>query len=339
MARWTRAVLCLLQLALAGGSHAATQAGTGFFITPDGYIATNFHVVQGGVSISVRDSRGRVFPGRLVRADFANDVAIVKIEGSFPFLPLARSSSVRKGDAVFTLGYPNVQLQGLALKLTEGTVSSLSGLQDQPNTFQVSVPIQPGNSGGPLINREGAVVGLVVSKLSSEATVKSGSQLPEVVNYAVKSNYLLELVSTDPNVTEQVRIAEKKGRESTLPSLVARAESSVVLILVSDQSAEPEAKNRVQVAPPPPSPPIERQASASELFAEGKRAHDQGRNSEAFVLVEKSAGLGNADAQFLLGLFYARGQGTVKDDVAAFRWYLKAAEQGLATAQNNVGVM
>jgi len=340
MKRLTWAALCIGQLCVAGPCLATTSAGTGFFITPTGYIATNLHVVRGAVSISARDSRGQVYPGQLVRVDTANDLALIKVEGSFPFLLLARSSAARKGDAVFTLGYPNVQLQGLAVKLTDGTVSSLSGLQDEPNTFQISVPVQPGNSGGPLINREGAVVGVVVAKLSAEAALRGGSQLPEVVNYAIKSNYLLELIGTEANAAKRVRLSEHRGKESALPSLVAKAEPAIVFVLATDEL--PLAATAIRPAPEPPTKPapVEQQPpSAQALFLEAQKANSQGRRSDGISLLRKSAGLGSAEAQAALGYNYESGSGVTQNDDEAVAWYRRAADQGIPAAQNNLGRM
>jgi arginine/ornithine transport system substrate-binding protein len=119
------------------------------------------------------------------------------------------------------------------VKFTDGTISSLSGIRDEPNTFQISVPIQPGNSGGPLVNREGVVIGVVVAKLSATAALNSGSSIPEAVNYAVKSNYLLELVDRDSNIGGQIHQQPKLTKDLPLPDLVSKAEQSIVFIVAT----------------------------------------------------------------------------------------------------------
>lgn len=323
---------------------AATSTGTGFFITSTGYIATNFHVVENATALSVQDIRGQTFPAKLVRSDAANDLAIIKVEGKFPALPIARSSAVRKGDSVFTLGFPNTRLQGLAVKLTEGTISSISGIQDEPNNFQISVPLQPGNSGGPLLNREGVVVGIVVAKLSAAAALKSGSSLPEAVNYAVKSNYLLELIDTDLNVSERVQIVLRKGKETSLPTLVAKTEVAVVFIVASKPGRERSATAPGNTPSPtpvlPPHPPrYERDASAIEDFQKGEKAEMEGRSSDAFRFYGGAANQGNAAAQAKLGFMYAQGLGVTKDDGEAVQWYRKSAEQGNVFGQYNLGFL
>ena len=213
---------------------AAIATGTGFFITSNGYIVTNNHVIEGADAISVRDYRGKTYTANVKHVDHANDLAILKVDGSFSPLPVVRSSTMRRGDSVFTLGFPNTQLQGSSVKFTDGTISALSGIVDEPNNFQMSVPIQPGNSGGPLINRDGAVVGVVVAKLSAATAIKTGAGIPEAVNYSVKSNYLLELIDADPSISEAIQApASKKNKQLALPDIVSSAEQSVVFIVVN----------------------------------------------------------------------------------------------------------
>ena len=79
---------------------------------------------------------------------------------NFPYLNIVSSSKVKAGDRVFTLGFPNIHLQGTEVKYTEGTISSLSGVANNPRYFQISTPVQSGNSGGPLVNEKGQVVGI-----------------------------------------------------------------------------------------------------------------------------------------------------------------------------------
>lgn len=318
---------------------AATSTGSGFFITTTGYIVTNFHVVENASSLVVRDHRGKTFAAKLVRVDMANDLAIIKIEGKFSALPLARSSSIRKGDSVFTLGFPNTQLQGLAIKLTEGTVSSTSGVMDEPNNFQISVPIQPGNSGGPLLNRGGAVVGIVVAKLSPAAAIKSGSSLPEAVNYAIKSNYLFELIDTDINVSEQIIASANKRKDASLSDVVAKVEPAVVLIISTRSERDRSAAIASNTPANPPVSPVHPPADERDPIASGQKAEKEGRFSDALMLYQQAAHQGNRAAQFLLGNMYLFGRGIKINDIEAVQWFRKSADQGYDRAQFNLGYM
>jgi len=89
---------------------------------------------------------------------------------------------------VAAIGLPNIGLQGFAPKLAKGEIASLSGAQDDPRYFQISVPVQPGNSGGTLVDERGNVVGVVSAKLSARAALSTSGALPDNVNYEVKSS-------------------------------------------------------------------------------------------------------------------------------------------------------
>ena len=143
-----------LGIALATPSVAFSASyGSGFFITSDGYIATNNHVVGNSKTIVIRTKSGVKHKAEVIRVDVKNDLAVLKISGkNYKPLPIISSSNIKRGEKVFAMGFPRVDIQGLEPKLTEGIISSLSGIKDEPTTFQVSNAIQPGNSGGPLFN-------------------------------------------------------------------------------------------------------------------------------------------------------------------------------------------
>lgn len=227
------ALIILLLLITSSPNFAlpATNTGTGFFISNNGYIVTNHHVISGAGKISIRDYRGNIHPAQVVSFDAANDLAVLKIEASgTSSLPIARSNIALKGERVFTLGFPNIETQGLESKLTDGIISSLTGFQGEPNRFQISVPIQPGSSGGPLINARGQAIGVIVAKLGATASTNASALIPENVSYAIKSNYLIELISNNRGITENL---SKHGSEakSNLSDLVEKIEPSVVLVL------------------------------------------------------------------------------------------------------------
>ena len=102
---------------------------------------------------------------KVVKVDAANDLALLKAEGKFAPLPVVSSRAVKMGSTVATVGFPNIGLQGFAPKLAKGEIAALSGAQDDPRYFQISVPVQPGNSGGALVDERGNVVGVVAAKL------------------------------------------------------------------------------------------------------------------------------------------------------------------------------
>jgi S1-C subfamily serine protease len=120
-------------------------------------------------------------------------------------------------------------MQGFSPKLTKGEVSSLAGLRDDPRYFQISVPVQPGNSGGALFDVSGNVIGVVTAKISQKAAIAKTGTIAENVNFAVKSSHLLSFLESTPEVFSQL---PKASRGSPgFEDIVAEVEKSAVLIL------------------------------------------------------------------------------------------------------------
>ena len=208
----------------------ASATGTGFLVSPEGHVITADHVIAEGKQIRVR-TKGGEYPARVLRRDPANDLAVLKIEGTFAALHVLGSGRLRPADRVSTVGFPNPGLQGLAPKFSSGEIAALSGPGDDPRFIQISVPVQPGNSGGPLVNAAGSVVGVVTGKLDSIKTLKVTGQIPENVNYAIKGTILLGLLESVPGLTDQ--LPEAPANPSKDPADTAKAvEAATVLIVV-----------------------------------------------------------------------------------------------------------
>lgn len=204
-------------------------SGSGFFVASDGLFVTNWHVVEGAKTLIVAGFDGKRRSASVVGRDYVNDLAVLRVAGTAEnWLVIAQSGEVKRGTEVITVGYPNVKLQGFEPKVTSGVISSLSGIADDPRMFQISVPIQPGNSGGALVTRDGSVVGVVSAKLSQDTTKKLTGKLPENVNYAIKSNYLIELLKSHA-VRGQLSISEPQPPKSPteLVEMVERASGIV----------------------------------------------------------------------------------------------------------------
>ena len=168
--------------------------------------------------------------GKVVTVDVANDLALLKAKGKFEALPVAASRAVKMGNTVATVGFPNVGLQGFAPKFARGEIASLTGPQDDPRFFQISVPLQPGNSGGALVDERGNVIGVVSAKLSAAAALESSGALPENVNYAVKSSFLLGFLESVPEVASKLKEPNTAGMQSE--AVVEKAKGAAVLVLV-----------------------------------------------------------------------------------------------------------
>lgn len=155
---------------------------------------------------------------------------MLKGKGRFTAFPVKASRGVRLGETVATLGFPNPGLQGISPKLTKGETSSLSGAQDDPRHFQISLPVQPGNSGGALVDASGNVVGLVVAKLSQRAALATTGTLAENVNYAVKSSFLLSFLESVPGLSD--RLKEPRADKRPFEDVVGDTGKATVLVLV-----------------------------------------------------------------------------------------------------------
>jgi S1-C subfamily serine protease len=195
-------------------SESGGALGTGFLISQNGLLATNWHVVADAKNITI------AFPGwsdsikaEVMIRDVVNDLAILrvtesaKITTACPQLPfqLATSNSVKLGERVSTIGYPLTPMLGSSPKFSEGVVASKSGWQDDPRSLQISAQVQPGSSGSPLFDPDGNVVGVVVATLDAGKVYQAANAIPQNVNFAIKADYLLNLLAMLPGETQASR--------------------------------------------------------------------------------------------------------------------------------------
>jgi TPR repeat protein len=203
--------------------------GTGFFVSADGYILTCYHVIENSDIVIVKAGM-RTHTAKIVKLDPYNDMALLKIPGYFPTLGFSDSPSAALGDTVFTMGFPNPFMQGFAPKFTKGEINSLTGVQDDPRLYQISVPVHPGNSGGPLLNMQGQVVGFVVAILDAETAFNTTGVMPQNVNYAVKSEYAKNFLKTVPEISLN-KIMSPGKKSLTFKDVVAQLEACTVMVM------------------------------------------------------------------------------------------------------------
>lgn len=216
-----------------GSSDGWKGNGSGFFLNPKGYIATNYHVVDGTTALQAnftRNGKTESYPATVVVTDPQNDLAIIKIDdpafngnGTLPYGLLTRTKDT--GSEVFAMGYPMADVMGSEVKFTDGKISSKSGIGGDVRVYQISVPIQPGNSGGPLFDMGGNVVGITSSGLNRDY-FKS-----ENVNYAIKASYLKNLMDVCPEEIILDERVETPVSSATLTEKIKQYEGFVVLIL------------------------------------------------------------------------------------------------------------
>jgi len=212
------------------------MSGTGFFITNDGYLLTNHHVVEGLSDVSIKTEKGWL-SAKVVKVDNQNDLAVLKADGKFAALPVVSSRKVGLGDEVFTIGFPQIGVQGISAKYTKGNISSLTGVKDDPRNFQISVPVQPGNSGGPLVNEYGNVVGVVVARLNAAKLLKETGRIPQNVNYAVKSSFANSFLESLPKVINKLKDPNPRTKPRKSSDVIKEVQAATVLILARRNSS------------------------------------------------------------------------------------------------------
>ncbi|HEU4553839.1 MAG TPA: serine protease [Chitinophaga sp.] len=168
-------------------ANPGTYGGTGFAISTNGYIITNYHVVAGADSVYVQNNKGEAYKASSVFEDISSDLAILKIaDSTFKSLPLPYSlkpQPVNLGEEVFTMGYPRDEIV-----YGKGYISAQTGFNGDTVAYQVSIPVNPGNSGAPLMDSEGNIVGIITGK----QTTSDG------IAFAVKSAHLKRLLDEMP---------------------------------------------------------------------------------------------------------------------------------------------
>lgn len=200
--------------------------GSGLIIDEKGYVVTNFHVVEDADEIVVQINDND-YSAKKVFEDSSNDLALLKITDSkfksMGELQYTVSSSLSEiGMDVFTLGYPMaLSSMGQKIKFTEGSISSITGYQDDPRTYQTSVPVQPGNSGGPLFDTDGNLIGIMNAKIIHESV--------DNVSYAIKISYLKNLVESSG---ENIDFPQKDVSGKDIKDLIKIVDNYVVLIKV-----------------------------------------------------------------------------------------------------------
>ncbi len=175
---------------------AQPSSGTGFAISANGIIVTNYHVVDGAKIIMVRGINSdfnKTYKTKIFLSDKNNDLALLQIDdysftslGTIPYVVETSINDV--GENIFVLGYPLRATMGDEIKLTNGIISSKTGFKGDITSYQISAPVQPGNSGSPLFNSQGNIIGIINAK-----HIKA-----ENASYAIKTSYLTNLIELLP---------------------------------------------------------------------------------------------------------------------------------------------
>jgi S1-C subfamily serine protease len=172
------------------------SSGTGFFVSREGHVLTNFHVVKGCRDFRVNRVGDLAQTAQLLAGDEKNDLALLK-SSLVPALVPGLKARIRVGENISVYGFPLSGLLATTGNFTVGNVTAVAGIADDTRMLQISAPVQPGNSGGPLIDQTGNVVGVIVSKLNALSVAQYTKDLPQNVNFAIKASIAQNFLDTN----------------------------------------------------------------------------------------------------------------------------------------------
>ena len=179
-----------------GGNNEKSVQGTGFYVSDKGHVLTNNHVIDGCSDITVTHVGSPSIKARLVARDATNDLAVLSTDVAQLIVP-PLSMRARIGESVYAYGYPLNGILATNGNFTIGNVTASEGLGDDSRELQISAPVQPGNSGGPLVDQYGNVVGVIVSKLNALKMASVTQDVPQNVNFAIKSTIALNFLEAN----------------------------------------------------------------------------------------------------------------------------------------------
>jgi S1-C subfamily serine protease len=215
---------------------AVSQTGTGIVISSNGHVVTNHHVIDGCGEITGNLSGEARIKLRLVSSDETNDLALLQAPTPFKETAVIRENAVQTGDGVIAIGYPFHGLLTSDFTVTTGIVSSLSGIFNDTRHLQISAAVQPGNSGGPLLDFTGALVGVVAAKLNALKVARATGNIPENINFAIKTGALRDFLD---NSVVMYRVTERREMKKETAEIAKSARGFTLLIscTANEQSA------------------------------------------------------------------------------------------------------
>jgi len=205
------------------------STGSGFLVSNTGSIVTNHHVVNSCLTVSIALD-GKEYKAKVKQVNEDLDLAVLDselISNHFANI-VPTSSRVRLGEDVIAMGYPLHGVLSSSPSLTTGNISALKGIQDDENSLQFTAPIQSGNSGGPLINKSGGVIGVIQSKLNAIKLARFTGDIAQNVNFAVNGKQLIKLLDESGVKYSPSKLEEKA---MSTPDIADRATKYTVQVM------------------------------------------------------------------------------------------------------------
>jgi serine protease Do len=209
---------------LASPAPGFDSSGTGFVVSKDGWILTNAHVAKACKTVLV----GELGAASKVVVDENQDLALLKVDAKVGKpLPIV-AGKPRLGEDILALGFPLRSILADSLNVTRGNVSSLMGLMNDANYLQISAPVQPGNSGGPLVDLAGRVVGVVTAKLNAVAVADLTGDIPQSINFAIRPDAAARFLHAHHVAFET---ADASLALESVPDATAKVQDSIYPVL------------------------------------------------------------------------------------------------------------
>lgn len=227
--------------------ESGTTLGSGFFVSKMGHVITNQHVVSDCIKVTVGDNSKRQVTAGVLETDRRNDLALLLISSmqtasdetkslirklDIKVVPLAshglmRSEDVELGERVMVAGYPYGEIFSDTIKVTGGIVSAIRGMGDDSGQFQIDAAVQPGNSGGPIYDENGNIVGVVIAQLNKLKMAKTIGSLPENVNFGIKASTVKQFLTSSGLPTKW----SKRSKSMSTREIAKIAKSQTVMVV------------------------------------------------------------------------------------------------------------
>ena len=226
-----------------------SETGSGFFVSKMGHVITNAHVVKGCKKLTVGDNANKQVPVEVINTDRSTDLALLKLSSlemasaesksliqklSIAVVPVAskgllRSKDVRLGEKVLVAGFPFGDVFSNTIKVTGGLVSATRGAGDDTGQFQLDAAVQPGNSGGPIYDSSGNIVGVVVAQLDKLKMAKAIGSMPENVNFGIKASTVKQFLMSSGLPSKKAEQTEEKSTQQLAE--IAKNQALMVMCL------------------------------------------------------------------------------------------------------------
>ena len=204
-----------------------SSSGTGFFVSRAGHVLTNAHVVQNCGVIELKHSGRPALNAKVVATDARNDLALLLADRPSSGIATFRSGpALRQAEGIMSFGYPLSGALASSGNATIGNITALAGLRDDTRFLQISAPVQPGNSGGPLLDLSGNVVGVVVSKLDAIRVASATGDIPQNVNFAIKGTLATSFLEANSVKPETATL----GKSQSPADVAEKARDFTVLV-------------------------------------------------------------------------------------------------------------